>query len=56
MLTCRTCREVRDFPDVNPEVNDLGFYFDCPDCGARNKLINVAAPGETAELVQLADE
>lgn len=56
MFTCRTCGEVSDFPETSPEVNDLGFYFDCPDCGARNKLVNVATPGETAALVQLSDE
>ncbi|VVE00839.1 MULTISPECIES: hypothetical protein [Pandoraea] len=56
MFTCRTCGELSDFPDVTPEINDLGFYFDCPDCGARNKLVNVATAGETAALVQLSDE
>ena len=41
MWTCRNCDARYDFDQVAPEVDDHGFFFLCPACDYRNKLVSL---------------
>jgi predicted RNA-binding Zn-ribbon protein involved in translation (DUF1610 family) len=52
MWTCRGCNAELEFKQVDPEIDAHGLHFICPECGHRNKLINVGKPNGPVELVQ----
>ena len=53
MWKCGDCRCDVVFDSVEPEVDNDGCYFICPECGARNPLINVGPSmyGEPDSLI-----
>ncbi|MDR2333707.1 MAG: hypothetical protein LBE61_09505 [Burkholderiaceae bacterium] len=51
MWKCVSCGLLVMFKAANPEIDEKGFYFECPGCGQRNELINVGK-GEFTELAQ----
>lgn len=46
MWKCRSCGLLVLFRAVEPEVDEDGCFFLCPGCGHRNKLVNMAHPGD----------
>lgn len=42
MWTCRQCGMAVPAQALEPEQDADGYYFACPRCGARNRLINTA--------------
>jgi DNA-directed RNA polymerase subunit RPC12/RpoP len=46
MWKCRKCFADVEFAAVEPEVDNDGCYFICPDCGNRNALFNVGGGGD----------
>lgn len=50
MWTCVRCSLSVMFQSVEPDVDEQGFYFLCPGCCGRNKLVNIGV-GEVV-LVQ----
>jgi hypothetical protein len=57
MWNCRNCNARFAFGEVEPQIDDEGFFFVCPGCDYRNKLadINRDAAGRP-QLVQRDDE
>lgn len=57
MWICRNCNLPFDFEQVEPEADEQGFFFLCPACDYRNKLVdtNRGATGRP-KLVQSDDE
>lgn len=55
MWTCRHCGHDLPQGNVEPERDDGGFFFVCPDCKLRNELIAVrhGGPDDPLELTQL---
>ncbi|MGF6900359.1 hypothetical protein P3T22_001608 [Paraburkholderia sp. GAS348] len=57
MWTCRNCDARYDFDQVAPEVDDHGFFFLCPACDYRNKLVSLGRDANgNLQLVQRDDE
>jgi Zn finger protein HypA/HybF involved in hydrogenase expression len=56
MWTCRNCNVSFEFARVEPEVDEQGFFFLCPACDYRNKLVD-AGPDAMGrpKLVQTDD-
>ncbi len=52
MWKCRECDAELDFEEIDPEVDSHGLHFICPECGHRNKLVNIGKPDGPIELVQ----
>ena len=50
MWTCVHCALSVMFQAVEADVDEFGFFFLCPGCGGRNKLVNIGV-GEAA-LIQ----
>ncbi|KAG8155112.1 hypothetical protein [Burkholderia catarinensis] len=46
------CRAVLARGQVRPSQEDAGWCFYCPDCKARNELMDIGMAGGPAELVQ----
>ncbi|MFM0500562.1 hypothetical protein [Paraburkholderia caffeinilytica] len=40
MWTCRNCNVSFELDRVEPEVDAHGFFFLCPACDYRNKLVD----------------
>jgi Zn finger protein HypA/HybF involved in hydrogenase expression len=57
MWTCRNCNVTFDFDQAEPEVDEQGYFFLCPACDYRNKLVDAGrdATGRP-KLVQSDDE
>ncbi|CAB3748378.1 hypothetical protein GQ57_04665 [Burkholderia sp. MSh2] len=46
------CRAVLARGQVRPHREDAGWCFYCPDCQARNELMNIGVADGAAELIQ----
>ena len=57
MWTCRNCNARFAFDEVEPQIDEEGFFFICRDCDYRNKLVDMGrdAAGRP-QLVQRDDE
>ncbi|SDR62129.1 hypothetical protein [Paraburkholderia tuberum] len=57
MWTCRNCNARFALGVIEPQIDEEGFFFICPDCDYRNKLVNIGreAAGRP-QLVQRDDE
>lgn len=53
MWTCKQCKSNFHFNQVEPAIDNGGFYFECPKCKHRNALTNIAKPGEPLALAQV---
>lgn len=49
---CGECQENVIAEGLQPEIDEEGCYFVCPNCSARNPLVNVAASmgGEPGDI------
>jgi hypothetical protein len=57
MWTCRNCNAGFDFAQVEPEVDEQGFFFLCSACDYRNKLVDVGRDANgNLQLVQVDSE
>lgn len=54
MWTCRGCLVDLSLKQADPQIDYDGFYFDCPICNERNRLINMGEPGDPLLLAQEA--
>lgn len=54
MWTCRRCLVELDFVRADPQIDYGGFFFDCPVCKERNRLINMGEPDGPLMLAQEA--
>jgi transcription initiation factor IIE alpha subunit len=53
MWTCRNCNARFTLNEVEPQIDDEGFFFVCPGCDYRNKLVNIGRDGAgNPQLVQ----
>jgi hypothetical protein len=52
MWVCIKCKVGYPFSRVEPSIDDFGIYFMCPNCGRRNRLINVGKRGRIALMQQ----
>ena len=57
MWTCRNCNARFAFDEVEPQIDEGGFFFICLGCDYRNKLADIGrdAAGRP-QLVQRDDE
>ena len=57
MWTCRNCNAGFDFAQVEPEVDERGFFFFYSACDYRNKLVDVGRDANgNLQLVQVDSE
>ncbi|SDR52702.1 hypothetical protein SAMN05445850_5526 [Paraburkholderia tuberum] len=41
MWTCRNCNVRFALGEIEPQIDEEGFFFICPGCDYRNKLVNI---------------
>jgi hypothetical protein len=56
MWTCRNCNAEFDSGQVEPEVDERGFFFLCLACDYRNELVEIGRDANgIARLIQAGE-
>ncbi|CAE6819724.1 hypothetical protein [Paraburkholderia domus] len=56
MWTCRNCNVSFDADHLEPEVDEEGFFFLCPACDYRNKLVDTGPDATGRPKLGQSDE